>query len=741
MTATTERGTAAGPAGLTPRQIMLVFIGLMLAMLLAALDQTIVNTALPTIAGDLHGLDELPWVLTAYLLTSTVGLLIYGKLGDQFGRKGVFMFAIVIFLVGSTLAGLSQTMTQLIAFCALQGVGGGGLMISAQAIIGDIVSPRERGKYMGFMGGVFGISTIAGPLLGGFFTDHASWRWCFYVNLPIGVIALAVTAVVLHLPKRDRSRKPRLDIVGAALMAGASTCLVLFTTWGGTKYAWSSTVIMCLGAGFVVLAALFVLAEYEASEPIMPLRLFKDSIFNMAGLIGMIIGVAMFGAIGYIPTFLQTVDGASATGSGLLMLPFVAGMLVSSISSGRIITATGKYKIFPILGTGIAAIGMGLLSLMDVDSTRVENGIYMAVLGLGIGLVMQVLVLVVQNSAPARDMGAATASANYFRQIGASVGASIVGALFTHRLSDHLAADMPKGAAGHVKIPPVNSITPEMLRSLPGPIRRAFVNAFAEALPPIFLYLVPLIVVAFILSWFLKQKPLRSRGAPAEPGGAAGPPALEPPVSAGARALPAAPNGAAAPADPVADLFSDYMAGRASPPPAPAALRGAEPPGAYEPGPEAYEPGAPAAYEPGPPAAYDPGLAGRGELPVAYGPGPGGYSGAPVSFDAGPPVPYESGAVGNGGAAYDRDFTISGWVTLGGGTPAQAALTLVDAGGRQVDAGLTGNGRYQLTAPEPGRYLLVCSPIGGLVDAGYRPTATYITVGDGISEFPIDLTR
>jgi hypothetical protein len=551
-------------------------------------------------------------------------------------------------------------------------------------------------------------------------------------------------------------------------MAGASTCLVLFTTWGGTKYAWSSTVILCLGAGFIVLAALFVLAEYEAAEPIMPLRLFKDSIFNMAGLIGLIIGVAMFGAIGYIPTFLQTVDGASATGSGLLMLPFVAGMLVSSISSGRIITATGKYRIFPILGTGIAAIGMGLLSLMDVDSTRVENGIYMAVLGLGIGLVMQVLVLVVQNSAPPRDMGAATASTNYFRQIGASVGASIVGALFTHRLSDHLAADMPKGAAGHVKIPPVNSITPEMLRSLPGPIHRAFVNAFAESLPPIFLYLVPLIAVAFLLSWFLKQKPLRSRGAPAgegdpdgqdAPAGQGGgeapvstgePPVFagEPPVSAGARALPAAPNGApAAPAeqpaiagasaDPVADLFSDYMAGRATPPPSPGrpapppiptALRTGELPVAYGPGPGGYAP-APTDHAEAP-TAYDPGLADHGEPPAPYDTGTS-------------PVPYGDGATGNGGvpAAYDRPFTISGWVTLGGGTPAQAALTLVDAEGRQVDAGLTGNGRYQLTAPDPGRYLLVCSPIGGLVDAGYRPSATYITVGDGVSEYPIDLTR
>lgn len=505
-TAVDGQARHASDAAPSQRQILVVFGALMLAVLLFALDQTIVNTALPTIVGDLNGLSHISWVLTAYLLSSTVVLLIYGKLGDLFGRKGLFMFAITVFLIGSALCGLSQSMNQLIAFRALQGVGGGGLMISAQAIIGDVVPPRERGKYMGFIGAVFGLSTIGGPLLGGVFTDYASWRWCFYVNLPLGAAALVVTAFVLHLPKRRE--KHRLDLPGVLFMAAASVCIVLFTTWGGTEYDWTSPTIIGLGLGFLVAAALFVVAERYASEPIIPLRLFKDRIFNVAGLIGVVVGICMFGAIGYLPTFLQTVDGASATESGLLLLPFVAGMLVSSIGSGRAITATGRYKIFPIFGTAIAALGMALLSLMDVDSSRVENGIYMAVLGLGIGLIMQVLVLVVQNSAPREDMGSATAATTYFRQIGASVGAAVVGSLFSHRLTDKLADSLPASARGHV--PSANAITPDMLRHMPHDIRQVFIHAFADALTPVFLYLVPLVVVAFVLAWFLKEIPLRT---------------------------------------------------------------------------------------------------------------------------------------------------------------------------------------------------------------------------------------
>jgi EmrB/QacA subfamily drug resistance transporter len=526
--------------GAPDNKVGLIFTALMLAVFLAALDQTIVATALPTIVGDLHGVNHMTWVTTAYLLTSTVGLPIYGKLGDLFGRKGLFIFAIVIFLIGSALSGVSQNMNELIGFRALQGIGAGGLMIGAQAIIGDVVSPRERGKYMGLIGAMFGVATVAGPLVGGWLTDDVNWRWVFYVNVPIGVIALIVVTAALHV-KADR-QKHKIDYLGMLLLAAASVAIVLFSVWGGTTYKWTSPVILGLGAGFIVLVVLFLVTERHASEPVIPLRLFRSSIFNISGLMGAFIGVALFGAVSYLGFFLQMVDHVSATVSGLLLLPFVAGMMVSSITSGRIVSATGKYKIYPILGTAIATIGMGLLSRLSTTSTRVENGIYMAVVGLGIGLVMQILVLVVQNATPVRDLGSATAAANYFRQIGGTVGSGIVGALFASRLATKVTELLPPGAAGHM--PSVQALTPKELDSLPPMIEHALATAYSDALPPIYLGLVPVMAVGFVLSFFLKQIPLRTTvgesaptpaQAPALAGEATGPAATSP--------LPAAPAG------------------------------------------------------------------------------------------------------------------------------------------------------------------------------------------------------
>jgi EmrB/QacA subfamily drug resistance transporter len=493
-----------------PVRIRLIFVGLMLALLLAALDQTIVATALPRIVGDLDGLSRMSWVVTAYLLASTVGLPVYGRLGDMIGRKPVFQFAIVVFLVGSALSGIAHSMDELIAYRALQGIGGGGLMIGVQAIMADVVSPRERGRYMGLIGAVFGLSSVAGPLLGGWLTDGPGWRWCFWVNLPVGVIALLVVTLVLpRRTQRGAREAGRLDWLGALLLAAVGTCLVLTTSWGGSQYAWHSPVILGLIGGAVLATALFVpvelLAERRGYAPAIPLRLFRDSVFTVSGLIGLVVGVGLFGAASYLPSFLQMVDGASATGSGLKMLPLMGGVVVGSIGTGQLISRTGRYKIYPVLGGALGTAGMVLLGLLDARSSYTVQSVAMAVLGLGVGLALPVLVLAVQNSVSPGDIGAATSANNYLRQIGGSVGAAVFGTIFSsrfaHQLTQHgLRAD--------------NSITPELVHHFPPPLRDAYVQAFATAMPRVFLYLAPVLALGFLLGFLLKEKPLVTHAGP-----------------------------------------------------------------------------------------------------------------------------------------------------------------------------------------------------------------------------------
>nr|BFE83785.1 MFS transporter [Planobispora longispora] len=479
---------------------------LMLSMLLAALDQTIVSTALPTVVGDLGGLDHLSWVVTSYMLSSTVSTPLWGKLGDQYGRKKLFEAAIVIFLVGSALCGLSQDMGQLIGFRALQGIGGGGLMVLAQAIVADVVPARERGRYQGLFGAVFAVSSVAGPLLGGLFVDHLSWHWVFYINLPIGVLALAVVAAVL--PSRTKTTRHSIDYLGIVFLGGASACVVLLTTWGGSLYPWGDPVIIGLGAGAAVLVLLWWLAERRAVEPVLPLRLFRLRAFNVASLIGFIVGLAMFGSLTYMPLFLQVVQGVSPTMSGLHLLPMMAGMLVTSVISGNVIARTGKYKPFPIAGSAITAVGLYLLSRLRTDTPTLELSLYLLVLGVGLGLVMQVLVIVVQNAVGFEDLGVATSGATFFRSIGGSFGVAIAGSIFTSHLTDDLVR-----LARTVRLPPgfaeAVQADPTAIRKLPPEAATAFMDAYSEAIARVFLLGAPLPLVAFLLAWLLPQVPLR----------------------------------------------------------------------------------------------------------------------------------------------------------------------------------------------------------------------------------------
>jgi EmrB/QacA subfamily drug resistance transporter len=504
MSTTTAQIAAPQASSASRRNILLVFAGLMVTMLLASLDQTIFSTALPTIVGQLDGVDLMLWVTTAYILASTIVLPVYGKLGDLIGRKGLFIIAISLFLVGSVVGGLAPDMGQLIVGRAIQGLGGGGLMILSQAIIADVVPARERGKYMGIMGGVFALSSVAGPLLGGWFTEGPGWRWGFWMNVPLGILAILSAVIFLKLPKGSQT-KPRLDFAGMVLIALASTGLVLTTTWGGNTYAWDSPTIIGLIVGTVAAAIAFVMVERRATEPIMPPHLFKQPNFVLTTIAGLIIGIAMFGALAYLPTYMQMVTGANATQAGLLMIPLMAGLLITSIGSGQLVSRTGHYKFLPIIGTFITAGALLLLSTMSAGMPVWIICAYLAIMGIGLGMCMQILILIVQNTFPLREVGTATASNNYFRQIGASLGTAVVGSLFTAKLTTLLAERMPAGAgtAGGN-----NALTPDLVRSLPASIRDIIVGSYNDALTPVFLIMVPLVLAATVLLFFVKEKPL-----------------------------------------------------------------------------------------------------------------------------------------------------------------------------------------------------------------------------------------
>lgn len=487
------------------KEIVIILIGLMAGLLLAALDQSIVGTALPRIVGELGGLDKLSWVVTAYLLTSTAATPLWGKISDLYGRRPVFQAAIVIFLVGSVLAGLSQNMVQLIAFRALQGIGGGGLMSIAFATIGDVIPPRERGRYQGYFGAVFGISSVAGPLLGGWFTDGPGWRWIFYINLPVGILALIITSIALKLPTHRREHV--IDYLGAALIVSSVSCLLLYLDWAGAAKGWTSPLGLTLAVAAVVLAILFVLVELRAPEPIIPMRLFQNPVFSVGNLYGFLSGIAMFGAIVFLPLFLQAVMGMTPTQSGLALLPMVAGIFTTSIGSGQLISRTGRYKIFPVVGAAIIALSLFLLSTIDQNTTFWQMAIYEYLLGAGLGLTMQTITTAIQNAVEFRDLGVATSSATFFRQMGGTIGAAVFGAVLSARLTQHMADQFagqpPAGGA-------MNANNVEAIQALPEPVKSMVLSAFSASIDDIFRVGIPVALLAFVVALFLKEIPLRS---------------------------------------------------------------------------------------------------------------------------------------------------------------------------------------------------------------------------------------
>ncbi len=496
---------------LSHKQILVVMGGLMAGMFLSALDQSIVGTALPRITSELGGLDKLSWVVTAYLLTATASTPLWGKISDLYGRRLLFQIAIVTFLVGSLLAGFSRNIEQLIAFRAVQGLGGGGLMALAMATIGDVIPPRERGRYQGYFAAVFGTSSVLGPVLGGWFADGPGWEWIFFINIPIGLVALVVTSAALKMPhvRRDHT----IDYLGAAVVVASVSAILLYTAWAGPELGWASTTGLTLLIGGLLLAVVFVLVELRATEPIIPMRLFRSSIFSISNLFGFMIGIAMFGSMIFIPVYLQVVDGMSPTKSGLAMVPMVVGIFTTSIYAGQMMTRTGRYKIYPILGASIVVAALFLLSTLDAQTPYWFAGLAMFVMGMGLGFTMQVLITVVQNSVDRGDMGVATSSVAFFRQMGGSFGTALFGAILSSRLAVHLDDAMQGVPRSQAPAGNVDDLANDVqaIHALPEPIHGLVTGAFSHALSDMFLTAVPLVLVALAVAFYIKEVPLAER--------------------------------------------------------------------------------------------------------------------------------------------------------------------------------------------------------------------------------------